>query len=88
MIHDKTQGNLLIDFYGELLTDRQNEVLSHYYSDDLSMQEIADELGLSRAVVNKIFTELKEAGYISMVTRGKWKLSEQATEMIRVTQRL
>ena len=35
MIHDKTQGNLLIDFYGELLTDRQNEVLSHYYSDDL-----------------------------------------------------
>lgn len=32
--------------------------------------------------------ELKETGYISMVTHGKWKLSEQATEMIRVTQRL
>lgn len=54
----------------------------------LGQGEIANELGLSRAVVNKIFTELKDAGYISMVTRGKWKLSEQATEMISVTRRL
>ena len=54
MIHDKTQGNLLIDFYGELLTDRQNEVLSHYYSDDLSMQEIADELGISKSAVSDL----------------------------------
>lgn len=46
----------------------------------------ADELGLSRAVVSKIFTELKEAGYISMVTRGKYKLSDESTEMIHVTQ--
>ena len=50
--------------------------------------EIAEELGLSRPFVNKIFTELKEAGYISMVTRGKWKLSAEASEMIRITQRL
>ena len=35
-----------------------------------------------------IFTELRDAGYISMVTRGKWKLSDNATEMIRVTQKL
>lgn len=54
----------------------------------LGQGEIADELGLSRAVVNKIFTELKDAGYISMVTRGKWKLSDRASEMIRVTQKI
>ena len=81
-----------------MFTTNQYKVLEVMYENTLSIAdkeycplgqgEIADELGLSRAVVNKIFTELKEAGYISMVTRGKWKLSEQATEMIRVTQRL
>lgn len=74
------------------MNERDKKVVREIIADKeycpLGQGEIADELGLSRAVVNKIFTELKEAGYISMVTRGKWKLSEQATEMIRVTQRL
>lgn len=54
----------------------------------LGQGEIAEQLELSRAFVNKIFTELKNAGYISMVTRGKWKLSDAASEMIRITQRV
>lgn len=54
----------------------------------LGQGKIAEELGLSRPFINKIFTDLKEAGYISMLTRGKWKLSAEASEMIRVTQRL
>ena len=36
----------------------------------------------------KIFRELKELGYISMVTRGKWKLSDKTSEIIRITKRL
>lgn len=39
---------LLLDFYGELLTDRQGEVLAMHYNDDLSLAEIAQELGISR----------------------------------------
>lgn len=54
----------------------------------LGQGKIAEKLGLSRPFVNKVFTELKEAGYISMVTRSKWKLSDEASEMIRITQRL
>ena len=54
----------------------------------LGQGKIAEKLGLSRPFVNKIFTELKKAGYISMVTRGKWKLSAEASEIIRITQRL
>lgn len=54
----------------------------------LGQGEIADEIGVSRAIVNKIFKELKELGYISMVTRGKWKLSDKTSEMIRITKRL
>ncbi|MEE0968638.1 MAG: DNA-binding protein, partial [Clostridia bacterium] len=31
----------LLDFYGEVLSDRKREVLGFYYNDDLSLAEIA-----------------------------------------------
>ena len=40
--------SMLMDFYGELLTDKQRESLEFYYNDDLSLGEIADELEISR----------------------------------------
>ena len=40
--------NLLLDFFGELLSDRQRECLSLYYDDDLSLAEIAEIAGISR----------------------------------------
>lgn len=39
------------DYYGMLLTERQKEIFKYYYHDDLSYQEIADILGISRAGV-------------------------------------
>ncbi len=39
---------LLLDFYGELLTDKQRESLEYYYNDDLSLGEIGANLGISR----------------------------------------
>lgn len=54
----------------------------------LNQGDIAKELQLSRAVVNKIFTELKNEGYISMITRGKWTLSNKAIKMIKVAQNI
>lgn len=82
----------------DIFTTNQYKVLEVMYDNTLTIAdkeycplgqgEIAEKLGLSRAVVNRIFTELKEAEYISMVTRGKWKLSAKAAEMISVIQRL
>jgi len=81
-----------------MFTTNQYKILETMYNNTLSIAnkeycplgqgEIADELNLSRAVVNKMFAELKDAGYISMVTRGKWKLSDKALEMIRITKKL
>ena len=42
----------LYDFYKELLTDRQREALDLYYNDDLTMIEIAAELGISKQAVS------------------------------------
>ncbi|MEN8905219.1 MAG: putative DNA-binding protein [Clostridiales bacterium] len=40
--------SMLIDFYGQMLTDRQFEVLDLYYNNDYSLTEIADKLSISR----------------------------------------
>ena len=40
--------SMLLDFYGELLTDRQRECYDLHYNDDLSLSEIAEQCGISR----------------------------------------
>ena len=36
---------VLLDFYGQLLTDKQREVLELYYNEDLSLAEVAQNTG-------------------------------------------
>lgn len=46
--------SLLFDFYGPLLTDRQQVLLQAYYLEDLSLGEIAGEDGVSRQSVQNL----------------------------------
>jgi len=43
--------SLLLDAYGELLTDKQRTFLRHYFEEDLSFGEIAREYGVSRQAI-------------------------------------
>ncbi len=38
----------LLDFYGDVLTDKQRDVMEQYYNDDFSLSEIADNFGITR----------------------------------------
>lgn len=39
---------LLLDFYGEMLTEKQRDMVDYYYNDDLSLAEIAENEGITR----------------------------------------
>ena len=47
MAKDLEMGYLL-DFYGEVLTPKQREMLRQYYNDDLSLSEIGENFGITR----------------------------------------
>ncbi|HBT20018.1 MAG TPA: hypothetical protein DEA47_01405 [Peptococcaceae bacterium] len=52
LVLEKTDRiNILFDIYGCLLTERQRELIMMYYFEDLSLAEIAEELGISRQAV-------------------------------------
>lgn len=49
---DRVLVNQLIDYYGNLLTKHQLNILKDYYEDDLSMNEIAENLNISKSAVS------------------------------------
>ncbi len=40
--------SVLLDFYGDMLTEKQREVIGFYYNEDLSLAEIGDFEGITR----------------------------------------
>lgn len=67
---------MLYDFYGELLTPRQKEVLQYYYEENYSLSETAEELGVSRQAVHDTIHKAEKAlrGYeqkLGLVERFK-----------------
>lgn len=51
---DKNFGNLLLDYYGKLLTKHQLSILDDYFKNDYSMNEIAENYHISKAAVSDL----------------------------------
>lgn len=58
VLDQTTEVNLLYDFYGVLLTAKQQKLLELYYQEDWSLSEIAEHQEISRQAV---FEAIKRA---------------------------
>lgn len=80
---------MLFDFYGDLLTDKQREYYDLHYNADLSLQEIAEQSGVSRQAVWDIIRRAEQSlvdfedktGLVSRAVRRR-KAVEEIAEIV------
>ena len=52
--------SILYDYYGELLTDKQQNYFKDYYFDNLTLSEISENYNISRNAIHKSLKEIEE----------------------------
>lgn len=70
--------SLLLDFYGDILSDRQKDMLDMYYNDDFSLSEVADAFSISRQGVRSV---LKKGENILFEMEDKLHLAKRFLDM-------
>ena len=84
--------SLLLDFYGQLLSDSGREMTDLYYNDDLSLAEIAEQCGITRQGVRdrikrcekQLFGYEQKLGLLSrfqQLEQGLARISDAAGEI-------
>jgi len=59
-MNDTLQMTMLFDFYGDLLTDKQQEYFTLYHNEDFSLSEIAEIKNISKPGVYDIITRAEK----------------------------
>ncbi len=83
---------MLLDFYGDMLTQKQRDFIEYYYNDDLSLAEIAENVGITRQGVRDAIkraesqlTEMEERlGFVSrfnQIKSGLDRISAKAAQI-------
>ena len=75
----------LYDYYGELLTDKQQKYFKDYYFNNLSLSEISENHNISRSAVSK---QLKEIVSKLEFYEDKLKLYEKGIKIKKLINNL
>lgn len=77
--------SMLLDFYGELLTEKQLSALDGYYNQDLSLAEIAEEMQVSRQGVRAV---IKQGEAHLAEFEEKLRMAERFSEISRLAEEM
>ncbi len=84
--------SLLLDFYGNLLPEKQLYMMEQYYQEDLSLSEIAIESGITRQGVHdnirRAAAELKEYEHKLGLTERFADITESANRIREIVNTL
>ncbi len=69
--------SLLLDFYGELLSESGRQMTNLYYNDDLSLAEIAQQCGITRQGVRDKIKRCENQLYLFEQKLGLFKRFQQ-----------
>lgn len=59
-MEEKVKVSILLEIYGNLLTEKQYEFMDYYYNQDLSLSEIGDNNDITRQAVRTILLKSKK----------------------------
>lgn len=77
--------SMLLDFYGDMLTQKQRDYLGYYYNSDLSLGEISENEGITRQGVRDI---IKRAETQLLEMEANLKLLEKFQQLKRGVQEI
>ena len=76
-MNELTEISLLLDFYGQLITKRQFEILDLHYNNDYSLGEIAEQMNISR---QGVYDNIKKGKAALNGLEEKLRLIDRFTE--------
>ena len=84
--------SMLLDIYGNLLTEKQNELLDDYYNNDFSLSEIAENQLITRQAVrdnlkkgeNKLFEYEEKLGFMKKTIMHEEQVAKILSELNKI----
>lgn len=80
--------SMLLEIYKDLLTDRQADIIDLYYNQNLSLSEIADDLGVTRQAIRKSLVEAEKNLFMLedklRILEKQMKREEKIEELLKI----